>query len=285
MRLDYKPVVMTQASSRRSASTDAQLSEASKHVRALQPRDSTPKPPLARTTRSTSEPTGPRARRPEQVKWHQDGTLTFRRSCAHGVCGSDAMRHQRRNRLACKVLIQDVGDKITLEPIRGLPVIKDLVVDMEPFFDAVQLGHAVPDHHRRARLHASASRPPRTASASTTPPSASSAPPARPPARSSGPTRTSSARPRSSTPTASSSTAATRAPPSASTSSTSAAGVWRCRTASTAPTPAPAASRSPRPSRRSSGRSSTPGSDRRAAQVAKLTGKVATQTRAPRKIT
>ena len=74
------------------------------------------------------------------VKWYLDGTLSFRRSCAHGVCGSDAMRINGRNRLACKVLIKDVvTDKktdITVEPIKGLPLEKDLIVDMEPFFDA-----------------------------------------------------------------------------------------------------------------------------------------------------
>jgi succinate dehydrogenase / fumarate reductase iron-sulfur subunit len=68
------------------------------------------------------------------AKWETDGTLTFRRSCAHGVCGSDAMVINGANGLACIKLIQDVGTEITLEPIRGLPVIKDLVVDMEPFF-------------------------------------------------------------------------------------------------------------------------------------------------------
>jgi succinate dehydrogenase / fumarate reductase iron-sulfur subunit len=67
------------------------------------------------------------------VKWYQDGTLTLRRSCAQGICGSDAMRINGRNRLACKVLIKEVGNKITVEPILGLPVVKDLVVDMEPF--------------------------------------------------------------------------------------------------------------------------------------------------------
>ena len=67
------------------------------------------------------------------VKWYQDGTLTLRRSCAHGICGSDAMRINGRNRLACKVLIKDAGRRITVEPILGLPVVKDLVVDMEPF--------------------------------------------------------------------------------------------------------------------------------------------------------
>ncbi|WP_425954729.1 succinate dehydrogenase iron-sulfur subunit [Xylanimonas sp. McL0601] len=71
-----------------------------------------------------------------KIKWEQDGSLTFRRSCAHGVCGSDAMRINGRNRLACKTLLKDVNpDKpITVEPIKGLPVVKDLVVDMEPFF-------------------------------------------------------------------------------------------------------------------------------------------------------
>ena len=43
------------------------------------------------------------------VKWTMDGSLTYRRSCAHGVCGSDAMRINGRNRLACKVLMRDVG--------------------------------------------------------------------------------------------------------------------------------------------------------------------------------
>jgi succinate dehydrogenase / fumarate reductase iron-sulfur subunit len=70
----------------------------------------------------------------EYIKWYQDGTLTFRRSCAHGICGSDAMLINGKNQLACKVLMKDVGSKITIEPMRGFPVIKDLVVDMEAFF-------------------------------------------------------------------------------------------------------------------------------------------------------
>jgi succinate dehydrogenase / fumarate reductase iron-sulfur subunit len=69
------------------------------------------------------------------IKWQHDGTLTYRRSCAHGVCGSDAMRINGRNRLACKVLIKDIGSHITIEPMLGFRVIKDLVVDMEPFFE------------------------------------------------------------------------------------------------------------------------------------------------------
>ena len=68
------------------------------------------------------------------VKWYQDGAVTYRRSCAHGICGSDAMRINGVNRLACKVLVRDVGDQVTVEPLMGFRVIKDLVVDMEPFF-------------------------------------------------------------------------------------------------------------------------------------------------------
>jgi succinate dehydrogenase / fumarate reductase, iron-sulfur subunit len=71
-----------------------------------------------------------------EIKWHQDGTLTYRRSCAHGVCGSDAMRINGRNRLACKILMQDLGKRITIEPLIGYKVIKDMVVDMDQFFAA-----------------------------------------------------------------------------------------------------------------------------------------------------
>ncbi|MFF3344435.1 succinate dehydrogenase iron-sulfur subunit [Streptomyces sp. NPDC002779] len=73
-----------------------------------------------------------------KIKWEVDGTLTFRRSCAHGICGSDAMRINGKNRLACKTLIKDINPEkpITVEPIKGLTVLKDLVVDMEPFFQA-----------------------------------------------------------------------------------------------------------------------------------------------------
>jgi succinate dehydrogenase / fumarate reductase iron-sulfur subunit len=70
-----------------------------------------------------------------QVKWFQDGTLTFRRSCAHGVCGSDAMLINGRNQLACATLVRDAGSTISVEPIRGLPVVKDLLVDQEGFWE------------------------------------------------------------------------------------------------------------------------------------------------------
>src|SRR5947209_4767121 len=74
-----------------------------------------------------------------RVKWEQDGTLTLRRSCAQGICGSDAMRINGRNRLACKVLLSEFGEgdttTIQVEPILGMRVIKDLVTDFEPFWE------------------------------------------------------------------------------------------------------------------------------------------------------
>jgi succinate dehydrogenase / fumarate reductase iron-sulfur subunit len=69
------------------------------------------------------------------VKWNLDGSLTFRRSCGHGICGSDAVLINGFNRLACKTLVRDVGTRITVEALPSLRVLKDLVVDMEPFFD------------------------------------------------------------------------------------------------------------------------------------------------------
>jgi succinate dehydrogenase / fumarate reductase iron-sulfur subunit len=69
------------------------------------------------------------------VKWYIDGTLTYRRSCAHGVCGSDAMQINGSNKLACKLLLKALGKTITVEPMRGYRVIKDLLVDMDAFLE------------------------------------------------------------------------------------------------------------------------------------------------------
>lgn len=72
------------------------------------------------------------------IKRFQDGTLGFRKSCAHGVCGSDAMRINGKDRLACKTLVRDVASKenetVTIEPLRHLPVQRDLIVDQTGFF-------------------------------------------------------------------------------------------------------------------------------------------------------
>jgi len=94
------------------------------------------KPYWATYTLKDIEPTNRVLELLHRVKWEVDGTLTLRRSCAQGICGSDAMRINGRNRLACKVLMSEFGENPTVqvEPILGLRVIKDLIVDFEPFF-------------------------------------------------------------------------------------------------------------------------------------------------------
>lgn len=68
-----------------------------------------------------------------EIKWHQDGTLTFRRSCRSGICGSCAMTINGVNDLACETQVLALKSKvITVEPLRGYDVIKDLVVDLDP---------------------------------------------------------------------------------------------------------------------------------------------------------
>ena len=167
-----------------------------------------------------------------KVKWDQDGTLTFRRSCAHGVCGSDAMRINGRNRLACKILRRPAGP--TRSPssrMLGLPVIKDLVVDMEPFFDQVPRGHAVPGQRRPGRPTTERLQSPETRARYD---DTHQVHPVRRlhdlvPAVLGADSSTSARRP-SSTPTASSSTPATRRADERLEILNDADGVWRCRT-------------------------------------------------------
>jgi succinate dehydrogenase / fumarate reductase iron-sulfur subunit len=73
-----------------------------------------------------------------KIKDTIDGSLTFRRSCAHGICGSCAMKIDGKNRLACQTLVRDVGETVVFEPLPAFPVIKDLVVDMDPFFETMK---------------------------------------------------------------------------------------------------------------------------------------------------
>ena len=132
-----------------------------------------------------------------QVKWYHDGTLSFRRSCAHGICGSDAMLINGRNALACKVLVDDVGleGHDRADPRPAGPEGPDRRHGAVP--RRLQGRAALPHQRFRASPSASACSRPRNAPASTTPRSASCAPPAPPRARSSGATRATSARPRS----------------------------------------------------------------------------------------
>ena len=63
-----------------------------------------------------------------------DPTLSFRRSCREGVCGSDAMNINGKNGLACLTNMRTLPDTIVLKPLPGLPVVRDLIVDMTQFF-------------------------------------------------------------------------------------------------------------------------------------------------------
>ncbi|MCG6872156.1 MAG: succinate dehydrogenase iron-sulfur subunit [Gammaproteobacteria bacterium] len=65
----------------------------------------------------------------------QDESLAFRRSCREGVCGSDGMNINGRNGLACITPLRSIKDPVTLRPLPGLPVIRDLIVDMTQFYN------------------------------------------------------------------------------------------------------------------------------------------------------
>src|ERR1700733_13913988 len=70
----------------------------------------------------------------EAIKANLDESLSFRRSCGEGVCGSDGMNMNGTNGLACITPFKSLGDKIVLRPFPGMPVIRDLVVDMTSFY-------------------------------------------------------------------------------------------------------------------------------------------------------
>jgi succinate dehydrogenase / fumarate reductase, iron-sulfur subunit len=75
-----------------------------------------------------------------RIKWEQDGTLGYRMSCGHGVCGSDGMRINGVCALACQKLIGEYqgSDLVTLEPLPHFKVLKDLVVDVEGFLEDIK---------------------------------------------------------------------------------------------------------------------------------------------------
>ena len=73
-----------------------------------------------------------------EIKWKKDGSLAFRRSCRHGICGSCAMTVDGKNRLACETQLDTLPPAFAVEPLRGLPVIKDLVVEMEPIYESLR---------------------------------------------------------------------------------------------------------------------------------------------------
>lgn len=96
--------------------------------------------PGYRTYRVTADPSDRILDCLNRIKWEQDGTLGFRMSCGHGVCGSDALKINGRCALACQKLAREVeGREVVLEPLPSFRVLKDLVVDLDPFFERVRL--------------------------------------------------------------------------------------------------------------------------------------------------
>jgi succinate dehydrogenase / fumarate reductase iron-sulfur subunit len=72
-----------------------------------------------------------------KIRWEQDPTLAYRYSCAHGICGSDALMINGRIELACQKLVRDfkTGNNFVIEPLPLFNVVRDLIVDLEPFFE------------------------------------------------------------------------------------------------------------------------------------------------------
>ena len=71
----------------------------------------------------------------------EDETLTFRRSCREGICGSDGMNINGKNGLACLINMNTLPEKVTVRPLPGLPVVRDLVVDMNQFYEQYEKVH------------------------------------------------------------------------------------------------------------------------------------------------
>ncbi|HUS89376.1 MAG TPA: succinate dehydrogenase iron-sulfur subunit, partial [Desulfosporosinus sp.] len=76
-----------------------------------------------------------------KIRWTQDSTLAFRMSCAHGICGSDGLTINHQSALACQKLVKDYDytKEIVIEPLKYFEVVKDLIVDLNPFFERIKL--------------------------------------------------------------------------------------------------------------------------------------------------
>jgi len=81
------------------------------------------------------------------IRWEQDGSLAYRMSCGHGVCGSDGMTINGVAALACQKLVKDYDHikDIVIEPLPFFPVVKDLVVDLTSFFQRMKAIHPARD--------------------------------------------------------------------------------------------------------------------------------------------
>ena len=89
-------------------------------------------------------PVGPRTTVLEALRWiqiHRDRTLAIRHSCFHASCGTCGVRVNEREGLACVTAVRDLGREITVDPIANIPVLTDLVVDMQEFFERYPQEH------------------------------------------------------------------------------------------------------------------------------------------------
>lgn len=75
-----------------------------------------------------------------RVRWQKDSSLSFRMSCAHGICGSDGLTINGQASLACQKLVKDYDytKEIIIEPLKYFEVLKDLIVDLEPFYKRIK---------------------------------------------------------------------------------------------------------------------------------------------------
>ena len=73
-----------------------------------------------------------------RIRWEQDPSLSFRWSCGHGVCGSDGMRINGTCGLPCQKLVKNFQEEILVEPLPVFKVVKDLIVDLNLFFEKYQ---------------------------------------------------------------------------------------------------------------------------------------------------
>ncbi len=92
-----------------------------------------------------------------RIRWEQDPTLSLRMSCGHGVCGSDGMRINGISALACQKLVKDFkeNEEVLIEPLAVFRVVKDLIVDLDTFFEKYNSVRpylitkaALPEHER-----------------------------------------------------------------------------------------------------------------------------------------
>ncbi len=85
-----------------------------------------------------------------RIRWEQDSSLAYRMSCMHGICGSDGLTINGISALACQKLVKDYdySKEILIEPLRFFTVVKDLIVDLEPFFARVRSIYPKIEQHK-----------------------------------------------------------------------------------------------------------------------------------------